>query len=73
MGGKLSISMTEELARRIRQAAEQAGESVSAWLADAAERRLKLEAGRALLSEWEAEHGAISADELAHVRARWPV
>jgi hypothetical protein len=33
---------------------------------------LKLEAGRQLLDEWEAEHGAVSELERERVRSRWP-
>jgi predicted transcriptional regulator len=68
---KLSVSVEPELARRMRAAAEATGQSVSAFVAQAVEDRLKLEAGRRLLAEWEAEHGAITEEELERVRSRW--
>ncbi len=69
---KLSVSFEPELAQRTREAAEATGRSVSAFVAEAVEHRLKLEAGRRLLEEWEAEHGAISEQERSRVRSRWP-
>jgi hypothetical protein len=68
---KLSLSFEPELAQRTREAAEAAGRSLSAFVAEAVEYRLKLEAVRTLLEEWEAEHGPISDKELARVRSRW--
>lgn len=68
---KLSLSFEPELARRTREAAEATGRSLSAFVAEAVEYRLKLEAARRLLEEWEAEHGAISEQERARVRSRW--
>jgi hypothetical protein len=69
---KLSVSVEPTLARRMRAAADATGQSVSAFVAEAVEHRLKLEAGRQLLDEWEAEHGAISELERERVRSRWP-
>src|SRR5262249_61199937 len=68
---KVSLSFEPELARRAREAAEASGRSLSAFVAEAVEYRLKLEAGRRLLEEGEAEHGAISEKERAGGRARW--
>lgn len=68
---KLSLSFESSLARRIRRAAKSSGQSVSAFVADAVEHRLKLEAARSLMGEWETEHGEISERELADVRKRW--
>lgn len=69
---KLSVSLEPALAQRMRAAADASGESVSAFVAHAVEHRLKLEAARELLQEWEAEHGAITAVERERVRSRWP-
>jgi hypothetical protein len=69
---KLSLSFDPELAQRTREAAEATGRSLSAFVAEAVAYRLKLEAGRRLLEQWEAEHGAISDKERARVRSRWP-
>jgi predicted transcriptional regulator len=69
---KLSVSFEPALAQRTREAAEATGRSVSAFVAEAVENRLKLEAGRRLLEDWEAEHGPISEKERARARSRWP-
>ena len=69
---KLSVAVEPALARRMRAAADATGQSVSAFVAEAVEHRLKLEAGRQLLDEWEAEHGAVSELERERVRSRWP-
>ena len=68
---KLSLSFEPELAQRTREAAEASGRSLSAFVAEAVEYRLKLEAARRLLEEWEAEQGAISDKERARVGSRW--
>jgi hypothetical protein len=58
------------LARAIDEAAAEGGTTFSGWLADTAAHRLRLEAGRKGIAEWEAEHGPLSADERAEGRAR---
>jgi hypothetical protein len=69
---KLSLSFEPGLAQRTREAAEATGGSLSAFVAEAVEQRLKLEAGRRLLEEWEHEHGPISERDRARARSRWP-
>ena len=69
---KLSVSFEPALAQRTREAAAATGRSLSAFVAEAVEYRLKLEAGRRLLTEWESEHGAITEQERTRVRSRWP-
>ena len=69
---KLSLSFEPDLAQRAREAAESTGRSLSAFVAEAVEQRLKLESGRRLLEEWEQEQGAITERERAKVRSRWP-
>jgi len=44
--------------------------TVSAWLAATAAHQLRLEAGRRGIVEWEAEHGALIAEELVEGLAR---
>jgi len=46
------------------------GTTFSAWLAQTAAHRLKLEAGREALTEWEQENGPLTEAELAEGRAR---
>ena len=56
---------TSRLRRRRRAWAKRVGVSLSAWLNVAAERALVIERGLAGVAEWEAEHGALSTEELA--------
>lgn len=62
---KLSISLDPDLGDAVRGAARHKGSSLSAWLADAAAAKLRAEALAEYLDEWEAEHGQLTADELA--------
>jgi hypothetical protein len=67
---KRSVSLPAELAQAIDHAARRDGISFSAWLADTATHRLRLEAGRQGVAEWEREHGPLTSDELADGLAR---
>jgi hypothetical protein len=70
---KLAVSFEGSLADRVQQAAtEQTSGNVSAWLAEAARERLRLQAAREFLRQYEAEHGAITSDEIAKVDREWP-
>jgi hypothetical protein len=62
---KRSISLPPELDAEIAAAAAQAGMSYSAWLADTARKEFTIRAGLAAVSEYEHEHGAFSAAEIA--------
>lgn len=62
---KLSISFEPELGDAVRSAAEEAGKPVSSWLAEAAASKLRAEALTAFLTGWQAEHGVLTAQELA--------
>lgn len=59
---RLAISMDAALARAIRRAA--GGQPTSAWLADAAVRKLRAEGLRDVVAAWEREHGAFTDAEL---------
>lgn len=60
----MSVSFELELGEAIRTSAADAGLSVSAWLANAARDRLRLEAlGRAVAS-WEEEFGPLTDEEV---------
>jgi hypothetical protein len=77
---KLSISLDPELGDAVREAAAEAGLTLSEWLGRGAEIKLKQdtdarileeaahkrrrEGMRAFLDEWEAEHGAFTEEEL---------
>jgi hypothetical protein len=62
---KLSISFDPELGDAVRSAAAQAGKPVSSWLAEAAASKLRTEALTEFLAGWEAEHGVLTAAEVA--------
>lgn len=67
---KRSVSLPPELAQAIDRAAAEDGTSFSAWLADTAAHRLRLQAGRHAIAEWELDHGPLTPDELADGLAR---
>jgi len=62
---KLSVSFEPDLGDAVRSAAAQAGKPVSSWLAEAAASKLRAEALAEFLSHWEAEHGVLTAQEVA--------
>lgn len=66
---KRSISLPDELDVAVETCASLAGVSVSAWIAGVAARAVKIQDGLAAVAEWEAEHGAITDEELAQARA----
>ncbi len=63
---RLAISLDTDLAEAIRAAAE--GGTVSGWLADAAERKLRAQGLSEVVEEWQAEHGAFSPAERRRAR-----
>lgn len=65
---RITVSLEAELAEAVRRAAEADAQNVSAWIADAARRRLASRGLRAVLADWEAEHGPFTEDELAAAR-----
>jgi hypothetical protein len=67
---KRSVSLPSALANAIDRAAADHGTTFSGWLTDTAAHRLRLEAGRRGVAEWEREHGALTAEELAEGLAR---
>jgi hypothetical protein len=62
---KLSVALEEPVALAARRAAERRGMSLSAWLNEASRNALAIEKGLAAVAEWEAEHGPLSAEDLA--------
>lgn len=62
---RLSITLEPKLGAAARQAAKRAGMSLSAWIARATADRVRNEALGLALDQWEAEHGALTAEELA--------
>jgi hypothetical protein len=67
---KLSISFEAELGDAVRAAAKRSGAGISGWLAQAAAARLRADALSEFLDAWEAEHGPLTADELAAAAAQ---
>jgi hypothetical protein len=61
----LSVALDEDVAAAAAAAAERAGLSLSAWLNRAAGHLLTIEAGLDAVLDWEQEHGALTASELA--------
>lgn len=60
----MSVSFGLELGEAIRTSATAAGQSVSAWLAEAARDRLRLEALEDAVGAWEQEHGRLTEAEV---------
>jgi len=67
---KLAITVDADVHERVVDAAAEEGVSVSAWMTDAARRRLLARDGLAAVAEWEAEHGALSDVEMDAARDR---
>ena len=62
---KRSVSIDSEVARAAEDAPAGEGVSFSAWLSEAAERRLRVREGLRGVAEWEQVDGAFTPDELA--------
>jgi hypothetical protein len=62
---KLSVSFDPDLGDAVRSAAAGAGKPLSSWLAEAAASKLRAEALAGFLASWEAEHGVLTAAEIA--------
>jgi len=67
---KLAMTIDADVHKGVVAAAEAERVSVSAWMTNAARRELLIRDGLAAVAEWEAENGALSADEMAAARRR---
>jgi hypothetical protein len=67
---KLAITVDAGVHEQVLAAASEEGVSVSAWMTEAARRALLLRDGLRAVSEWEQEHGHLTADELDAARRR---
>jgi len=67
---RLTVSLDAELAAAVREAATQDALNMSAWLADAAQRRLATRGLADVIAEWEAVHGEFTSPELEQARKR---
>jgi hypothetical protein len=65
---RFAVSFDPDLARAVRRAAR--NQPTSAWLADAARRKLRAEGLLSAVEDWEREHGAISEAELRAVERK---
>ncbi len=61
---KRSISIPPDLDAEIAAAAEAAGMSYSAWIAQTARKEFVVQAGLEAVSQYEAEHGPFTQDEI---------
>jgi hypothetical protein len=59
---RIAVSFDKKLASAVRRAA--GAEPTSTWLADAARRKLRAQGLEGVVTEWEAEHGELTAAEL---------
>jgi hypothetical protein len=66
---KLSIALDPDLADEAALAAEEKGVSFSAFVNEALERQLTIRRGLRAVAEWETQHGAFSAEEIARADA----
>jgi hypothetical protein len=62
---KRSISVPPELDAEIAAAAQAAGMSYSAWLAQTAQKEFIIRAGLEAVSQYESEHGGFTPEEIA--------
>jgi hypothetical protein len=65
---RFAISFDQSLARAVRRAAGK--EPTSAWLADAARRKLRAEGLLRTVRDWEREHGELGEEELRAVERK---
>lgn len=65
---RLAISIDARLARKVRKAAGR--QAVSAWLADAADRKLRSEGLLRVVEEWETEHGELASADATPAKRR---
>lgn len=62
---KRSVSLADDVARAVEEAAREDGVSFSGWLSSAAERQLRVRQGLRGVAKWESEAGTLTAEELA--------
>jgi len=66
---KISVALDPDVAEAAALAAEAHGQSLSAWLNDAARRQLVIGRGQRAVVEWQNERGELSAEEHASADA----
>jgi hypothetical protein len=66
----MAITVDPDVHAGIVAAAAADGISVSAWMTEAARRALVIRNGLAAVTQWEAQHGALTGEELDAARRR---
>lgn len=66
---KITITLPDQLIDALGDAAEQDGIPLSRLIAGAAETELRRRGARKVIQDWQTEHGAFTAGELAAARA----
>ena len=69
---KITVSLPPDLVLSMGLDAEEGGESVSSWVADAIARKLRRKMAREALSAFEAKHGALTTADHAAAKKLWP-
>lgn len=69
---KITISLPPVLAESLDKDAAAKGESVSSWIADAVERKLRRKTAREVLREFESRHGELTKRDRDKARKLWP-
>jgi hypothetical protein len=69
---KISITVDAGVLREVERDARQSHRTLSAHVSDALARDLRRRRLRDLIAAHEAEHGSITDEELAAIRAEWP-
>lgn len=67
---RFSISFDADLATVVQRCADDSSEAVSAWLAEAARRRVRQDEMLGAIQDFEHEHGAITERELGAAQRR---
>lgn len=67
---RFSISFDADLATVVQRRADESSEAVSAWLAEAARRRVRQDEMLGAIQDFEHEHGAITERELSAAQRR---
>ena len=65
---RLSITVGADLGRAAREAATAGGVSLSSWVAEAIEERVRQVSLATFLDDWQAEHGAFTEEQLDRAR-----
>jgi hypothetical protein len=68
---KVSITVDEVVLRAMENETKRSGRTLSAEVTEALARELRRRRLQELVADYESEHGAISAKELAAIQAEW--